>query len=182
MKSFEIGCTYFLPFVDSDRLIDHPDSWQARKFVPQILKMSNTNGTLTFIDFVQYLIGTSPEEFDSHWARIADHCQPELIHYDAIVQIETIEDDMKQFVINQMNEMQTKTEQQLQKATKDEFSFLVTRAMPKVTNNFKVMLQSSLETSMKMAVIVQPALSNFLKVTSTSFCDVFCFFINEETS
>ena len=82
------------PFVDSDRLIDHPDSWQARKFVPQILKMSNTNGTLTFGDFVQYLIGTSPEEFDSHWARITDHCQPELIHYDAIVQIETIEDDM----------------------------------------------------------------------------------------
>ena len=82
------------PFVDSDRLIDHPDSWQARKFVPQILKMSNTNGTLTFGDFVQYLIGTSPEEFDSHWARITDHCQPELIHYDAIVQIETIDEDM----------------------------------------------------------------------------------------
>ena len=97
------------PFVDSDRLIDHPDSWQARKFVPQILKMSNTNGTLTFGDFVQYLIGTSPEEFDSHWARITDHCQPELIHYDAIVQIETIEDDM----FNLFNYTDTETETDL---------------------------------------------------------------------
>ena len=55
----------------SDRLIDHPRSWQARKYIPQILKTSNSNGTLTFSSFIQYLIKTLPEFYDSHWTRIS---------------------------------------------------------------------------------------------------------------
>ena len=78
----------------SDRLIDHPNSWQARKYIPMIVRTSSINGTITFNDFVQFLIQTSPEEYDSHWARIKDHCQPELIHYDALINMETLEYDM----------------------------------------------------------------------------------------
>lgn len=55
----------------SDRLIDHPHSWQARKYIPEILKTSNSNGTLTFSSFIQYLIKISPEFYDSHWTKIS---------------------------------------------------------------------------------------------------------------
>lgn len=79
-------------FAYSDRLVRNPGSWQAKKFIPEILK-NDSNQDLTFAKFIQFLVKTPIEKFDTHWMPISRHCLPKLINYDLILKVENLSDD-----------------------------------------------------------------------------------------
>jgi len=65
----------------SDRLLRHPESYQARKFLPVIRSMARdakkeeaNNSTITFAQFVRYLLKTEPLNYDPHWRPAALNC------------------------------------------------------------------------------------------------------------
>ena len=77
-----------------NRLIENPDSWQARKFVPLIMK--GRNETLTFSDFVNFIL-KNPEDLDSHWVPWSQHCRPDLVKFDFLIKVENLREDFKRY-------------------------------------------------------------------------------------
>ncbi|XP_045597699.2 carbohydrate sulfotransferase 11 [Procambarus clarkii] len=83
-------------------------SWQRETFGPQIFKLTRpsleesemmTNGSLsvipTFSEFVTYLVKTSLEKYDPHWAPYWKHCAPCIMKYNAIGREDTQTEDMR---------------------------------------------------------------------------------------
>lgn len=60
----------------------------------QILNGSSSQ-TLTFVQFVDYLLGTPVSEWDEHWAPYYSRCEPCLVQYDLIGKLETSDDDFE---------------------------------------------------------------------------------------
>ena len=48
----------------------------------------------TFRQFVQYLLATEPSRYDTHWRPFWLHCAPCKVSYDAVVKVETMEEDV----------------------------------------------------------------------------------------
>ena len=93
-----------------DRLIKNPDSWQARKFVPLIMK--GKNETLTFPDFVNFIL-RNPENLDSHWIPWTQHCRPDLVNYDFLFRVETLQKDIKNYFNKEINFHQTTSKEEI---------------------------------------------------------------------
>ncbi|CAK8691330.1 unnamed protein product [Clavelina lepadiformis] len=70
---------------------------------------TNSSGPTTFSDFVSYLVNEDPSEpeikgnlekinFNYHWKKYRELCQPCAIDYDVIAHLETIEEDSRYFL------------------------------------------------------------------------------------
>ena len=98
-----------LSLIFRDRLIKNPDSWQARKFVPLIMK--GKNGTLTFPDFVNF-ITKNPDNLDSHWIPWTQHCRPDLVNYDFLFRVENLQKNIKDYFKTEIDFHQTTTKEE----------------------------------------------------------------------
>lgn len=94
-----------ITFSSRDRLIRHPESFQATHFIPKIRKhsaspavsakvaLSPTNSTQpppTFRQFIQFLLATPVSSYDAHWFPYWLQCTPCSIKYDAVLKMETM--------------------------------------------------------------------------------------------
>ena len=75
---------------------------QAKKHIPRILRNTRLKYTKkgcvvspmpTFRQFVEYIISERGKDSDRHWLRYSVACAPCLVSYDAIVKLETSEED-----------------------------------------------------------------------------------------
>ena len=59
-----------------------------------IIQERNTT-KLSFKLFIKHLLRTPLETFDDHWIPQYYHCQPNLIRYNAVLKVESLEEDLK---------------------------------------------------------------------------------------
>ena len=76
-------------------------SHQAKTHIPGILRSTKlkydekgcVSSFPTFKQFVEYIISDRGKDSDPHWLRYSVACAPCLVSYDAIVKLETTEED-----------------------------------------------------------------------------------------
>ena len=76
-------------------------SHQAKTHIPGILRSTKlkydekgcVSSFPTFKQFVEYIISDKGKDSDPHWLRYSVACAPCLVSYDAIVKLETTEED-----------------------------------------------------------------------------------------
>ena len=99
-------CAIIYPLLFTrDRLIHHPESFQAKKFIPLIRRLTaspavsatvarsgpnSTEPPPTFKQFVQFLLATPVMGYDPHWFPYWLTCSPCSVPYDAVLKIETL--------------------------------------------------------------------------------------------
>ena len=74
---------------------------QAKQHIPKIIQKNklkyDKKGCLvtfpTFRQFVDYIISPNGKNIDPHWSTYASGCAPCLVNYDAILKLETSEED-----------------------------------------------------------------------------------------
>ena len=76
-------------------------TWQAKKHIPKIIQKNklkyDQKGCVvtlpTFRQFVDYILFSKSRRIDPHWSTYASGCAPCLVNYDAILKLETSEED-----------------------------------------------------------------------------------------
>ncbi|XP_022660734.1 carbohydrate sulfotransferase 12-like [Varroa jacobsoni] len=78
------------------------------KYFKQFASRKNITGTLSFSDFVDYLIETPWAEFDEHWMPYFQRCEVCLVGYDFIGKLETASEDFDAMLDNGLTDMKSK--------------------------------------------------------------------------
>ena len=77
-------------------------TYQAKTHIPKMIGKARvkydkkgcvTSSFPTFKQFVDYIISDRGKDGDPHWRRYSVSCAPCLVNYDAIVKLETAEED-----------------------------------------------------------------------------------------
>lgn len=89
-----------------DRIVAHPCCGQAKQYIPKILEahqlpisdILDANGCPktypTFQQFLQYLI-KFPRDHNEHWISYSRNCAPCLLNYDAVIKLESAQEDQE---------------------------------------------------------------------------------------
>ncbi|XP_028968018.1 carbohydrate sulfotransferase 11-like [Galendromus occidentalis] len=67
----------------------------------------NITGTMSFVDFVDYLIETPRFEYDEHWMPYFERCEPCTVGYDFLGKLETADSDFEAMLkVNGLDELE----------------------------------------------------------------------------
>ena len=89
-----------------NKFFDRIYSQQHSKHIIRHFRTDNVSDSSVYADrptwdeFVRFVVAHEYRQADKHWMRYVNLCQPCLIKYDAIIKLETIEEDAREFVSN----------------------------------------------------------------------------------
>ena len=70
----------------------------VRKYIREKTCPNKADSSVTFREFVKYLLRISPQAYDRHWLSIYHHCHPCHIHYDYIAKVEYLDTEAEELL------------------------------------------------------------------------------------
>ncbi|XP_014679421.1 PREDICTED: carbohydrate sulfotransferase 14-like [Priapulus caudatus] len=77
-----------------DKIADKADDQRFRKsYLRKNPKLGKISTSVSFVQFLNHVLGTLTEQLEMHWARMVDVCNPCVINYDFVGKHESMRDD-----------------------------------------------------------------------------------------